>query len=125
MDKPDNLGPDGSRLWDDIAGNDTFSLRPDEFRILAAACAQLDTVKALELEFAKSPEYLVKGSAGQKVLNGIISEARLGRAELSRLLKALSVPDDEERARQRAEDVSARMSELGRLSWRKRSGADA
>jgi hypothetical protein len=123
LDKPFDLGSDGSALWDDLAGNADFQLRPDEYRILAAACRQADVVAALEAAFAADPSYLVRGSQGQPTVNGLITEARLGRAELSRLLKALGVPDDDARAQQRAEETAKRMSELGKLSWKKRSGA--
>jgi hypothetical protein len=119
---PLDLRPEGSALWDDLAGNPDFALRPDEYRILAAACRQADVVAALEAAFAAEPSYLVRGSQGQPTVNGLITEARLGRAELSRLLKALGVPDDEARAQQRAQESAKRMSELGKISWAKRSG---
>ena len=90
---------------------------------LAAACRQVDVVAALEAAFDAESSYLVRGSQGQPTVNGLITEARLGRAELARLLKALGVPDDDARAEQRAQDTANRMSELGKLSWRKRSGA--
>jgi hypothetical protein len=121
MDKPLDLGPEGSELWDDIAGEDAiYVLRPDEYRILELACRQLDTIAELNTAFAANPEYMVKGSTGQPVVNPLIAERRQASAAFAALMRQLQIPDDEERARQREEKISREMRELGRLSGKAR-----
>lgn len=120
MDKP-TLGPDGSALWDDIAGEDAlYVLRPDEYRLLQLAAEQLDRIAELKAVFSANPEYVVKGSTGQPVVNPLIAEIRQATAAFSALMRALQIPDDEERARQREENIRKEMSDLGRLSVKAR-----
>jgi hypothetical protein len=121
LDKPEDLGPDGSALWDEIAGEDAvFILRPDEYRLLELACKQLDTITELNAAFNANPEYVVKGSTGQPVVNPLIAERRQASAAFASLMRQLAIPDDEERQRQREEKIAREMSELGRKSVRAR-----
>jgi len=122
MDKPE-FGADGSALWDEIAGNATYILRPDEERLLTLACRQLDVIAALREAFAENPDYTVLGSMKQPVINPLIQEQRQAAAGFASLMRQLGIPDDEERAKQRADKVSQEMGEKGKLSWAVRKGA--
>lgn len=122
MEKPDGLGPSGSRFWDEITSDAlNLVLRPDEYRLLDQACRQLDLIDTLAERFTEDPNYVVKGSTGQPVINPLIAMTDKAIARFQSLVRALQIPDiDIERARQRAEASSGAASELGRLSWKAR-----
>jgi len=122
LEKPVDFGPEGSSLWDEIAGDADLVLRPDEFRLLELACRQLDMIASLRAAFNAKPEYIVKGSTGQPVVNPLVAEIRTASSAFASLMRQLGVPDSDERAEQRSAEMSKRMSELGRISWMKRSG---
>ncbi|MEU6699860.1 hypothetical protein [Pseudonocardia sp. NPDC046786] len=125
MDKPEHFGAAGSAFWDDINDPDlNLILRADEYRLLVQACETLDLLDVLAEEFAKEPDYIVKGSTGQPVVNPLIAHRDKLMARYQSLVKQLMIPDlDDVRAQQRADQVSGNMSALGRASWRARSGA--
>ncbi|TQK29392.1 hypothetical protein [Arthrobacter sp. SLBN-53] len=85
---PDDLARDGRkdgpgrRLWKSIAGSGQYVLRPDELRILHAACRCDDAIAELrrkKAELENNPQYedmLVKGSMGQRIENPLRAAAR-------------------------------------------------
>jgi hypothetical protein len=100
-------GP-GRRLWKAIAGSGKYILRPDELRILHAACRCDDAIAELrrkKAELEADPQYkdmLVRGSMGQRVENPlraaarkITDDIRAQDAALAGHLAKLKLPDDE------------------------------
>jgi len=98
-------GP-GRRLWKSIAGTGQYVLRPDELRILHAACRCDDAIAELhrkKAELERDPNYhdmLVRGSMGQRVENPlraaarkIVDEIRAQDAALVAHLAKLKLPD--------------------------------
>ncbi|WP_226366642.1 hypothetical protein [Pseudonocardia sp. ICBG162] len=119
MDKPDDFGTSGSHSWDAVTDDElNLVLRPDEWPLLVEACRNLDLIDVLRAEFASDPRYIVKGSTGQPVINPLVKHIDTATARYQSIVKQLGVPDvDEERARQRAAQLSADMAALGRASW--------
>ena len=116
MNKPSNLGAAGSALWDDVT-NWGEDIRPDEYRILETACRTYDDMaELLDVFEEQGREWTVKGSMGQRVVNPIRSEWRFLAETFSKLMRQLSLPDTEERAAKRVDDMSERMAALARLS---------
>lgn len=98
-------GP-GRRLWKSIAGSGDYALRPDELRILHAACRCDDAIAELNRrreEYEKSPRYaelLMRGSQGQPVenplrarVNKIIADIQIMDSALAAHLAKLKLPD--------------------------------
>lgn len=94
--KPAGLGAAGGALWRSVVGYSTdgatVEFRPDEVAILVTACRTADTVAAIERALVGEP-LTVEGSAGQQVLNPLVSEVRFQRAALAQLLGRLRLPD--------------------------------
>ena len=89
---PGGLLKAGRELWDEIVA--VYSLRPDELRVLEAACAEVDLISKLDRELRKrSTELTVRGSQGQPVANPLIQEVRQHRMAMRSLLAQLSLPD--------------------------------
>lgn len=103
----------GARLWDDIAGNGAYILRPDELRILEDACREADLVERLEVALRDAP-LVVKGSMGQEVSSPLVSELRQHRVTLNTLLKSLRLPEDAPNA---ADDGSNRARKAATERW--------
>ncbi|MEK6441859.1 hypothetical protein [Pseudonocardia sp. T1-2H] len=122
MDKPADLGYAGGSLWDEVVNDEKLQLRSDEFRVLELACRQLDTIAELRSVFNADPEYTVKGSMKQPVINPLIAEMRVAGDAYARYMRQLSLPDDEERALERAAQTSEYFRRLGNLSWEARRG---
>lgn len=111
--KPAGLESAGSSLWSDLVG--PFEFRADELRVLEAACREADLIARMEAEMVGA-EFIVKGSQGQPVANPMLGELRQHRSLLDRLLKSLSLPDEDGRAAQ-ARSESARAAANAR--WRR------
>ncbi|MEM9134294.1 MAG: P27 family phage terminase small subunit [Actinomycetota bacterium] len=79
-------------LWDEVAGSGTYTLRPDELRLLEDVCRQADLVDKLERAIKDAP-LTVKGSMGQMVAHPVLQEIRQHRATLHRLTAQLKLPD--------------------------------
>lgn len=111
---PDDLVKDGRkdgpgrRLWKQIAGSGTYILRPDELRILHAACRCDDAIAELrrqKTELEAHPRYeelMVRGSMGQSVENPlrarvfkIADDIRGQEIALAGHLAKLKLPDVE------------------------------
>lgn len=93
--KPAGLADAGAALW--AALTKDYEFRPDELRVLRDACFEADLISAMEAEMVGAP-FTVKGSQGQPVANPMLSELRQHRALLERLLRGLSLPDEDGRA---------------------------
>lgn len=119
-------GP-GRRLWKAIAGSGKYVLRPDELRILHAACRCDDAVAELlrkkqELEAHREyGEMLVRGSMGQRIENPlraaarkIVDEIRAQETTLASHLSKLKLPDDQTNVPQQPRSVDARKAAQSR-----------
>lgn len=95
-DPPEGLRSAGLKLWNDVVNG--WELPPSDLETLASACRLRDTVDELRSAFAADPRYLVKGSMGQDVLNGLVVEIRQTEKTMSDLLGKLrlSLPDDDD-----------------------------
>lgn len=119
MDRPTSLNAAGRGLWDDVQSG--YVLRPDEERLLAAACRTLDEVARLERALRGAPA-VVPGSTGQDRANPLYGEVRAHRLALKQLLVAVGLDE---------EDVSAGASRshagrrLARQRWSGRGAAAA
>lgn len=81
----------GKRLWESVNAEFVFNNDPDKVELLVQACRV--TEKIAELDRASNTEPLVvKSSAGQKVINPLISEVRFQRGLLAQLLGKLNLP---------------------------------
>lgn len=70
-----------------------LKFRPDEFENLRNACLVSDRVARFHQELDGKP-LTVPGSKGQPVINPLLVELRANEEHLSRLLRALNVPDE-------------------------------
>lgn len=88
---PRGLGTAGRKLWRETAKK--YELRTDELQVLAAACGEVDVIKAIEEELVGEP-MTTKGSMGQIVAHPLLSELRQHRMTLASLLGRLKLPDE-------------------------------
>lgn len=88
---PAHLGTKATALWRQVIP--TYTLRPDELRILEDSCREVDLIERLEKEL-RAGTLWVKGSTGQEVANPLISEIRQHRTALKALLVSLHLPDE-------------------------------
>ncbi len=117
---PAGLDKAGQQLWQDIRGE--WDLRPDEDRLLAAACVTLDEIKRLEQALAVA-DLVVEGSKGQARPNPLIAEVRAHRLAFRQLLGSLGISEAEGEAG--ASDGAERSSagrKLAAQRWSKRRG---
>src|SRR5215218_7793271 len=114
---PAGLGSSGRYLWRRVT--DGLRRRPDELKLLAAACRTADELASLEGELRASPA-TVAGSQGQPRPNPLFGEVRSHRETLRRLLGALDVPEDDAAVPREREALSP--SDRGRLAARARWG---
>ena len=112
---PAHLGPGGSRLWRSIS--DAYELRPDEHQILADCARERDLIDGLE-DAQRDAPMLVQGSRpGQQVISPMVSELRMHRSVLASLLRALSIPDDDERVARVMSARSQQATKAARARW--------
>lgn len=118
MGVPKGLGNRGRALFASVAKALPDSLEFDEreVAILTMAARQADDVQRLET-VVKEKGPMVKGSAGQPVVNPAVVEARQGRLAINRLLGELSIPDAEEEPRTAA---SRRSQHAANTRWDER-----
>lgn len=89
---PEGLEVRGADFW--AVTVKQYDLSPGELTLLAEACRTLDNLDALNASIREHGA-IVKGSMGQSVVNGALTEARGQRALLHRLIAALALPDPE------------------------------
>ena len=96
MKPPKGLGPDGRDLFTRLV--DCFDFSNDPHRVVMAeqACRQLDLIVRLQGDIDSRADLEVRGSAGQPVLAGAVSEVRAARVALATLIKSLTLPDTAE-----------------------------
>lgn len=111
---PAHLQPEGLALWERIVGD--YDLRPDEVRILADACREVDIVERLETEL-RGADLMVRGSQGQLVASPLVSELRQHRSVVAALLKALKLPDTDSQSQQKAALDSEQARAAARARW--------
>lgn len=114
INKPRNLGEHGEALWDAIVP--TYELRPDELRVLADCCREADIIERIEEELATA-DLMVKGSMGQQVVSGLVSEVRQHRATLAGLLSKLKIPDTPASSARKKAVVSEQARSAVRARW--------
>lgn len=94
---PSGLGNTGRALWRSIHGalptdaEDAMEFDERELAILRQACRQADDIASLEGAL-KAAGVTVRGSKGQPRLNPIVTELRMARIALARLLGELDIP---------------------------------
>jgi hypothetical protein len=81
-------------------------LRPDELVLLESAARTFDTIAELQAALVGQP-LIVPGSLGQQREHPLISEIRLQRVSLARLLAQLRLPDDDTAASVRSTQARA------------------
>ena len=88
--QPAGFKPRDAKLWHDIADN--FQLRPDELRLLEAACRTLDELALIERQLVGA-SLVSKGSQGQEVAHPLLAAAVSHRRMYVALVKQLDLPD--------------------------------
>lgn len=89
---PAGLGTRGRAYWRATMG--AYELTDSETELLLEVCRTLDDLARLA-EAIDREGAMVKGSAGQPVVNPALTEARGQRAILHRLVAALKLPDED------------------------------
>jgi hypothetical protein len=89
---PESLRGEGRELWRDVLS--VYELTAPERRLLAVACATVDTIADLD-DVVSAEGVTAEGSKGQTVCHPAVAEARQQRLALGRLLAQLALPDPE------------------------------
>lgn len=115
---PRGLKAGGKKLWTKIT--EDYDLRADELAILTQACATIDTIEAIQKahDQAGNP-LLATGSMGQETVHPYLTELRAQRAQLTRLLSTIGIPDATG-GDGPGTDASAAGANLVQLRWGKR-----
>jgi hypothetical protein len=112
---PIGLKPRGKQLWRALHTTYDFEDCPEKVILLEETCRTADVVSRLQAIVDSAEDLRVRGSQGQPVAMPEVAELRQYRALLASLLRAMTLPDDE--------DVLTK-SELGRLGaagrWKNR-----
>jgi hypothetical protein len=117
---PPGLDEAGQLLWREVRGR--WDLRPDEDRLLAAACSTLDEIGRLE-EALVDADLVVEGSKGQTRPHPLIAEVRAHRLALRQLLGSLGIEEAEgEAGTDHGEARSSAGRKLAGIRWGQRRG---
>jgi P27 family predicted phage terminase small subunit len=88
---PTGLDGRGLAFWNEVA--EAYALtRPDEWQLLEDACRTMSLVDELR-EAVERDGFTSTGSAGQRVINPLLTELRACRSELRKMLKQLGLPE--------------------------------
>ena len=87
---PAGLGAPGRKLWSEVTA--AYDLRPDEERMLAAACRTATELDELEKALDKAP-VVTEGSQGQVRPHPLFAEVRAHRLALRQLLVAVGIEE--------------------------------
>lgn len=111
---PTGLKASGRKLWRDIVA--LYDLRPDQLRVLADACREVDVVDRLakQVDALDDSELTVLGSQKQEVMNPLVKELGTRRALVARLLQHLRLEDDADGA---AGGRSHAARQMNRARW--------
>lgn len=112
---PRGLGASGRALWRtviaDVPGD--WELEARDLAVLEAACRQADDVADLEAAVGRDG-VIVEGAAGQRRLNGAVTELRQARLALGRLLGQVDLPDEQRRP---VTEASRRAQRAANVRW--------
>ena len=124
MSTPSGLSTAGKRLWGEIVGGlpPAWEFDQREQAILRAACMQADDLDALE-KAIKRHGVTSTGSRKQLIVNPAVTEARLARAQLARLLGEVAIPDAEEQVQTAASKRGKHAADTRWASERRKQGA--
>jgi hypothetical protein len=89
---PEDLGPAGRTLWEDVCA--TFTLDPHELATLESACRELDRAHAADQALARAGEFVLDRYQQAKA-HPAIAVARSSRLAAARLVQALGLPAKE------------------------------
>ncbi len=103
--QPRGFGAAGARFWKETVGTFDFSEESGKLLMLEHACRVTDVIAQLEKAAASAP-LTVLGSARQTTINPLISEIRFQRGLLAQLVAKLGLPETEEAAQERAEQLT-------------------
>ncbi len=115
---PAGLGTAGAKLWREVTA--AYELRPDEDRLLVAACRTLGELDKLERALAKAPA-VIPGSKGQTRANPLFAEVRAHRLAFRQLIAGAGL--DEFAGDQSGASRSHAGRQLAKKRWEKRRGA--
>jgi hypothetical protein len=87
---PTKLGSHGRKLWRDMTAN--YQFQDWELVVLETAARQRDDIAALE-QHLRDNGFITRGSQGQARLDQAVTEVRLARRSLARLLGELQIPE--------------------------------
>jgi hypothetical protein len=110
---PRGLQAQGRLVWHELHAVYDFEDCPEKRIILEEACRTADVVKRLQDIVDAADDLRVRGSQGQPVAMPEVAELRQYRALLTSLLRALTLPDD---------DDGLTRSQLGKLGAAARWG---
>lgn len=116
---PRGLKPGGRSLWNAVCK--TYTLRPDELRVLKDACFEVDLIDDLQRCLAKDGVISI-GSMGQERAHPAVSELRQHRSVLSALLRALKLPDPTSGSTQGETPTSTQARAAANSRWTKQPG---
>jgi hypothetical protein len=112
--RPGGLDPAGASLWKRLTG--AYSFDTWELAVVEAACRQADDIARLEQAIA-SDGLVVRGSQGQPRLSQAVTEVRLSRLAMARLLDTLRLPAEDESDATARDGRSARAKRAAEIRW--------
>ena len=89
---PAGLSPNAAGVYAEVASR--YTLRPDEWQYLEAACRSLTVAESLEAAYAREPEPMVRASHGGMQVNPLLVQAERSRAQMAQHLARLRLPDE-------------------------------
>src|SRR4051794_21149607 len=112
---PKGLGASGRALWRSVGGDvpTDWGVDARDLAVLEAACRQADDVADLEAAVGRDG-VIVEGAAGQRRLNGAVTELRQARLALGRLLGQVDLPDEQRRP---VTEASRRAQRAANVRW--------
>ncbi len=112
--QPRGFGAAGARFWKETIATFDFSEESGKLLILEHACKVTDVIAQLE-KAASSAPLTCLGSARQTQIHPLISEIRFQRGLLAQLVTKLGLPETEEAAQERAENLTRVRRKAARL----------
>jgi hypothetical protein len=103
--QPRGLQAAGERFWKRTVATFDFAEESGKLLLLEHCCKVADVIAELEKAAAKAPMTCL-GSARQTTIHPLISEIRFQRGLLGQLVAKLGLPETDEAAQERAEQLS-------------------